>query len=222
MESGLQQIKAVIFDMDGLLIDSEMIWYQLYQELLAPYGKGFSVEDYARNYSGKVAIENLAAMVRRFDVPLTAETALNQIMKWEKKYLEKGVSLKDGARELLVYLKDHQYKIALATSSARERAMQILTGNQIEGYFEEMVFGPEIKRGKPFPDVFLMAAQKLGEKPENCLVLEDSEAGIQAASAADMPVICIPDMKKPGDVYVQMTTQVCRSLHEVILMLSLK
>ena len=79
-----------------------------------------------------------------------------------------------------------------------------------------MVVGPEVKRGKPFADVFLQAAEKLNEKPENCLVLEDSEAGIQAAYAAEIPVICIPDMKRPGKEYAEMTTDILGSLTEVI------
>lgn len=210
------ETKAVIFDMDGLLIDSEIIWYQLYQDLLEPYGGGFSVEDYAQNYSGKIAIENLTAIVDRFQLPITPQEGLKRVFGWEQKYLDRGVDLKAGAKELLTYLKENQYKIALATSSGKERAMNILTKNQVDFYFDEMVFGPEVKRGKPFPDVFLQAAEKLGEKPENCLVLEDSEAGIQAAHAAGIPVICVPDMKQPGEKYVEMTTDMVHSLFDII------
>lgn len=210
------QVKAVIFDMDGLLIDSEVIWYQLYQELLKPYGKGFTVEDYGQKYSGKIAIENLRAIVERFELPISPEEGLEKIVGWEQKYLERGVDLKKGARELLVYLKENQYKIALATSSVKERAVGILKKNEIEGFFDEMVFGPEVKRGKPYPDVFLQAAEKLKEKSEHCLVLEDSEAGIQASYAAGIPVICIPDMKRPGEAYAEKTEELLDSLLEVI------
>ena len=130
--------------------------------------------------------------------------------------LAEGIDLKPGAKELLQYLKHNGYKMIVASSSVRARAINLLTQNGIVEYFDDFVFGPEVKRGKPNPDIFLKAAEKLDEAPENCLVLEDSEAGIQAAYAANIPVICIPDLKKPSEEYVQKTTAVLGALDEVI------
>ena len=78
-----------------------------------------------------------------------------------------------------------------------------------------MVFGYEVERGKPWPDIFLKACEKAQEKPENCLVLEDSETGVQAACAAGIPVICIPDMKRPGEEILQGAVGVMESLEHV-------
>ena len=106
---------------------------------------------------------------------------------------------KPGAQEILSYLKDQGLKLALATSSKVPRAEIILTNNRLRDFFNELTFSHEVKHGKPAPDIFLKAASKLGEKPGECVVFEDSEAGVRAAHAAGIPVICIPDLKQPSD-----------------------
>ena len=209
-------IKAVIFDMDGLLIDSEKIMYQINQDILKLYGCVFALEDYAENYSGKTAAANMMHLIEQFHLPMSVQEGLKQMETREENYRKQGIALQPGAKELLEYLKKNHYKIALATSSTKERALEILNNNHIAGYFEDMVFGPEVKRSKPYPDVFLQACEKLKESPKECLVLEDSEAGIQAAHAAEIPVICVPDVKKPGDEFVRLTIDVKNSLYEVI------
>lgn len=117
----------------------------------------------------------------------------------EKELLAEGVPLKAGARELLNYLKENGYKIGLATSSVAERAKMLLNQNNILDYFEVLTFGLEVEMSKPAPDIFLRTAEKLDSSPSDCLVLEDSEAGLQAALAAGMSAICIPDMKSPSE-----------------------
>ena len=88
--------------------------------------------------------------------------------------------------------------------------------HNIVEYFDEFVFGNEVKKGKPNPDIFLKACDKISVNPEECLVLEDSESGIHAAYSANIPVICIPDMKVPNQYYLNMTKAVLSSLEEVI------
>ena len=92
--------------------------------------------------------------------------------------------------------------------------MKILIRNDVAKYFDDFAFGDEVEHGKPSPDIFLKAAEKLQEKPENCLVLEDSEAGIQASCAAGIPVICVPDLKVPENL--AKAAAVKPSLDEVI------
>lgn len=215
-------IKAIIFDLDGLLINSEVISYQLYQELLNKYGYSFTIEDYAQNYSGKTELGNMEAFVNNYQLPISVQEGLDYTLSREKEYFIKGVSLKPGARELLDYLKKNRYKIALASSSTRERALYALVQHGIDRYFDEMVFGTEVERGKPNPDIFLKACGKLKVDPEKCLVLEDSEAGIQASFSAQIPVICVPDMKKPSIKYQKMTEMILSSLLEVIFYLDKK
>ncbi len=210
---------TVIFDLDGLLIDSEPVAFQLYCDLTAEYDRHISLEEYIHRYSGKTAVDNMRTLIDAYQLPLTIEDGLAFEAVKEKEYIAKGIPLKQGARELLSYLQDRNYKIILASSGTRERAMEILTQNQAENAFDQMVFGTEVKRGKPHPDIFIKACEYAKEPPENCLVLEDSEAGIQAASAAGIDVICIPDMKMPAETFRKMTAAELSSLKDVIVWL---
>ena len=208
--------KAVIFDLDGLLINSEIISYKVYKKLLNEYDHNFSMEEYAQNFSGKTEINNVKKLINDYNLPLSIDEALNYVLKLEEELLNEGVELKNGAKELLIHLKNNKIKTAIASSSTKERALKILKELNIFDYFDEFVFANEVKNGKPNPDIFLMACDKLFEKPEDCLVLEDSEAGIQAAHSAGIEVICIPDMKMPNKTYKDMTKAVLNSLKEVI------
>ena len=194
-------LDSIIFDMDGLLIDTEIISYQLYSALLAPYGFTVSLHDYAETYSGKTEEKNVTTLLEHYPLPLSREECFARISAMEKEFLAKGVALKPGAKELLTYLKEHGYKIALASSSIADRAYGIL----------DLPKG----RGKPAPDIFLIACQKLGTTPARALVLEDSEAGIQAAHSARIPVLCVPDLHHPAPAYESMTAAILSSLHEV-------
>ncbi len=207
---------TVIFDLDGLLIDSEVISYRVCCDLIESYGHQFSLEEYIHGYSGKTGPANMRSMMDTYHLPISMEEGLAFVERREREYLRGGVALKPGARELLSYLKRQQYKIMLATSSSKGRAVEILVQNGVGAYFDGMVFGADVERGKPFPDIFLKAAELAGEPPEQCLVLEDSEAGVQAASSAGIEVLCIPDMKAPGEPFRELAAAELGSLEEVI------
>ncbi len=209
-------INAVIFDLDGLLIDSEIISYKIYKEILYPFGYDFTIEEYAQNFSGKTEVKNVTNLIDTYNLPWTIDEGLDTVLKIENKLLEQGVDLKSGAKELLRYLKDKGFKIVIASSSTKDRALNILKQHNLIEYFDEFVFGHEVKNGKPNPDIFIKACEKISENPEGCLVLEDSEAGIQSAYSANIPVICIPDMKMPDKSYLDMTKAVLNSLEDVI------
>ena len=126
-------LDSIIFDMDGLLIDTEIISYQLYSALLAPYGFTVSLHDYAETYSGKTEEKNVTTLLEHYPLPLSREECFARISAMEKEFLAKGVALKPGAKELLTYLKEHGYKIALASSSIADRAYGILDQHGIRG-----------------------------------------------------------------------------------------
>ncbi|EGU65239.1 HAD hydrolase, family IA, variant 3 domain protein [Streptococcus parasanguinis SK236] len=116
---------------------------------------------------------------------------------------------------MLSFLKREGIPIALATSSIESRARMILDSNGILSLFDHLVFAKDVKRSKPYPDIFLKACSDLNVLPENCLVLEDSEAGIEAAYRAGIPVICIPDLKCPAQSFLNKTEQVFQDLDAV-------
>lgn len=210
---------TIIFDLDGLLIDSEIISYQLYRDLTGKYGRPMTLEEYAGDYSGKTSAANMKLLLEQYQLPISFEEGMAFVDEQEQEYLKAGVALKPGARELLAYLKEKHYKILLASSSTAERAEGILTQNGIRAYFDHLVFGVNVKRGKPFPDIFLKACEEAEEPRGHCLVLEDSEAGIQAAHSAGIDVICIPDMREPGETFQKMVIAQLISLKDVIIWL---
>lgn len=209
-------VRAVIFDLDGLLVNTEVTWHKVFNSILAPYGYEMSIAEYVKNYSGKTIVENITNTIKHYQLPIDCETGIAQAILEEENYLKQGVDLKPGALELLQYLKKNQYKIVLGTSSKKERAVSILEFHDIKKYFDDIVCGYDVKRGKPYPDTFLVASERAQTPPEQCLVLEDSEAGIQAGFSAHIPVICIPDLKQPRQQYVDMTAAVLPSLLDVV------
>ena len=206
---------AVIFDLDGLLADTEIISLKVYQELLKDFGILFTEETYSREYSGHREEENVQRFLDTYDLPWNFDQTLEKVYELEARILAKGVNLKKGAKNLLAFLQREGIPIALATSSVESRARIILDSNGILSLFDHLVFAKDVKQSKPYPDIFLKACIDLNVLPENCLVLEDSEAGIEAAYRAGIPVICIPDLKMPAQSFLNKTEQVFQDLDAV-------
>ena len=208
-------MEAVIFDLAGLLADTEIISLKVYQELLEDFGIPFTEETYSREYSGHREEENVQRFLDTYDLPWNFDQTLEKVYELEARILTKGVNLKKGAKSLLAFLQREGIPIALATSSVESRARMILDSNGILSLFDHLVFAKDVKRSKPYPDIFLKACSDLNVLPENCLVLEDSEAGIEAAYRAGIPVICIPDLKMPAQSFLNKTEQVFQDLDAV-------
>ncbi|OUQ04529.1 hydrolase [Erysipelatoclostridium sp. An15] len=208
-------IKAVIFDMDGLMIDSERVTFEGYQHVLAKENLTMSEEKY-KTLLGKP----VKAVHDLFKEDYGPQYDVDQIIKDVHAYIAKrfeteGVPLKPGLVELLKYLKENNYKTIIATSSHRNRVDLIVKQAQIDQYFDDSICGDEVTKGKPNPEVFLKACQKLQVSPQDALVLEDSESGINAAYNADIKAIGIPDMKYPEEKYVKMTYKIMDNLFQV-------
>lgn len=213
-------IKAVLFDLDGLLIDSEVVYYQMADEFCRQYGKSITLEQYVSNHSGRTLVDNIQSYIDLCGAPITVREGMQWTWDREAEITANGIPLKPGAEALMKYLSEHGIKMILATSSLPDRAERLLRQNSAYHYFSGAVCGSEVKRGKPDPEVFLIAAEKAGEIPSDCLVLEDSENGIRAAHAGGFPVICVPDLKLPDKEVIGMTTAVVKSLDEVIPLLA--
>ncbi|WP_028043243.1 HAD family hydrolase [Candidatus Stoquefichus massiliensis] len=210
-------LKVIIFDMDGLMVDTEMISFQCFQDLIRSYGFDFTKEEYMKSYPGRSLQTSLRYIRDHYQLDFDIQEKMQLFKDLEEKYINKdGVQLKKGLLPLLEYVKSHHYQTIIATSSHFDRAIKILGPYHIMPYIDNIVCGPEVQHSKPFPDIFLKACEKLAVHPHEALVLEDSEAGIQAAYDAHIPVICIPDMKYPHDDYIKKATRIYSSLEDVI------
>ena len=208
-------IKAVIFDMDGLMIDSERVTFEGYQHILSKKGKTIT-EDFYITLLGKP----IKGIFQRFydvygnDFPI--ESVITDVHQYMAERFEtEGVPLKTGLVELLKYCREKGYRTIVATSSNRNRVDKILKSADIEQYFDDSICGDEVTKGKPDPEVFLKSCMKLGVNTDEAVVLEDSEAGIQASYAAGIKVICVPDMKQPEPEYAQKTFMIVTDLNKV-------
>lgn len=209
-------MKAVIFDMDGLMINSERVTYECYVSVLKEMGLTMS-EDFYKTLLGKTLPTAYQLMFDEYGQDFLMDRVLNDVHQLMNNIFDKdGVPIKKGLIELLTYLKEHQYKTIVATSSTRNRVEHLLGLADVMKYFDDSICGDEVTQGKPHPEVFLKACEKLGVEVQDALVLEDSEAGIEASYRAHIPVICIPDMKYPEEQYVKMTTKILDSLDQVI------
>ena len=208
-------IKAIIFDMDGLMIDSERVTFECYQERLKDMNLTME-EEFYKTLLGKP----IKGIYQRFydvygnDFPIeNVIQDVHQLMA--ERFETEGVPVKKGLVELLHYLKDNNYKTIVATSSNRDRVDKILAQAKITEFFDDSICGDEVTKGKPNPEVFLKSCQKLGVNVDEAIVLEDSEAGIQASYDANIKVICIPDMKYPEKQYEEKTFKILKDLTEV-------
>ncbi|MCD7950089.1 MAG: HAD family phosphatase [Erysipelotrichaceae bacterium] len=208
--------KAVIFDMDGLMIDSERTTYNCYVEKLHELGHDDFTEELYTQCLGKKKPGICQVFIDYYgeDFPMVEVWDDCHVMLDDT--LRKHVPKKKGLDELLKYLKDNNYKTIVATSSARSRVDEILANANITEYFDDSICGDEVTHGKPNPEIFLTACEKLGVSKEEAIVLEDSEAGVLAAHNGDIDCICIPDMKYPEPEYEKLPIRICDSLLDVI------
>lgn len=197
------------------MIDSERVTFECYQEIL----KGMNLtmdEEFYKTLLGKP----LKGIYQRFYDVYGNDFPIEDVIKdvhdlMAKRFETEGVPIKTGLKSLLEYLKENNYKTIVATSSNRDRVDTILSQAQITDYFDDSICGDEVTKGKPNPEVFLKSCQKLGVNVDEAIVLEDSEAGIQASYDAGIKVICIPDMKYPEKQYEEKTFKILTNLNGV-------
>lgn len=187
-------ITSVIYDMDGLLLDTESLHERVNSEIARRYGKTFNI-DAKIAIAGRPTLDSAKILVDILQLPLTPEEYLVERNKLLYP-LYPTVKALPGTIELIQHLSNYNTPQAIASSSSRHHFdMKTVNHQQWLNVFKIVTLGddPEIKQGKPAPDIFLLAAKRLNAAPEQCLVFEDSLAGIKAAIAAGMSVVAIPD-----------------------------
>jgi HAD superfamily hydrolase (TIGR01509 family) len=209
-------VRLVIFDMDGLMFDTERIAVDAWQragELL-----GYEI-------SPTLVIETIG--LNRQDTQAVLLSHLGSAFPYQEarrlriQYAEdvialNGVPIKDGLHSLLDFLDGAGIRKAVATSTERTRALKLLGLAGVRDRFDVVVRGDEVPRGKPNPDIFLAAAARLHCDPSNCMVLEDSESGLKAAYLAGMLPVLVPDLKMPSTQTETLAFRTFRSLVEVM------
>lgn len=208
-------VKGVIFDMDGVLVDSERLYLRFWREACAAFGLNLSEEQglSLRSNSPEEAIPKFKAWFGK-------NTDYMQIRELRRKqmaaYIDaNGVGLKPGAAELLEYLKSSGIKIALATASPIKRAEHYLSPHGLFDKFDAVVGGGMVAKGKPAPDIYMCAAQSLGLPCSECLAVEDSPSGIISAHTAGCITVMVPDLTPPQDDLLPMIDYICESLGEI-------
>ncbi len=193
----------MIFDMDGVIVDSEAVYCQTFNRTLEDYGAGISRIDYAVCVGHPVE-ENSAYAVERFGLDVTPAVFREIWMgRFEEAILDSDrVMLMPGFEELLAHVRSGGYPLAVASSTQRGRMMKTLSSgllsrmdavSDLAEVFDVMLSGSDVERLKPAPDIYLMAAGKLKVEAERCAVIEDSEAGVKAGKAAAMTVFAVPN-----------------------------
>lgn len=189
----LKDKKAVIFDLDGTLIDSMWMWESIDIEYLGRFGIPYE-KDIQEQIEGMSFSETAIYFKERFHIPDTLEQMKND---WDQLAYEKyknEVPLKKGALEFLNYLKQNGIKMGIATSNSKTLVKVVLEKHQIASYFDSVHTACEVEKGKPAPDIYLLVAKELGVKPVDCLVFEDVPQGIMAGKNAGMTTCAVEDL----------------------------
>ncbi|MBN2794694.1 MAG: HAD family phosphatase [Clostridia bacterium] len=210
----VNKYRGIIFDLDGTLVDSMWIWEDIDRIFLEDRGHQVPV-DLQKAIEGCSFTETANYFKNRFQLEEDVETIKATWIDMSEEFYATKIPLKKGILDLLNHLKSQNIKMGIATSNSRTLAEQVLRSNGVYDYFEVLVTSCDVSKGKPEPDVFLKAAELMGLKPEDCLVFEDTHAGVLAGKAAGMDVVAIydalseeymDDIKKDADHYLMCFT----------------
>lgn len=211
------EIKAVLFDMDGLMVDTESLSTEAFINSAKAQGYNMTKEETLK------VLGYTKASIYQFWIDYFQGTNVDgkKLVDDHYEYIENvlytvGPEKMPYVEELLKYLRENNYKIAVASSSDTEDIKNNLEKTKLEKYIDEIASGAEVENGKPAPDVFLLAAKRLGVDAKDCLILEDSKAGIKAGKASGATVFMVPDMFTVDKKCEDTADRILTNLGEVI------
>lgn len=207
-------LKAVIFDMDGVLVNTEPIYYKVVKEIINENNHDITYKEYEK-YIGMTNEYTWELIKSEYNISQSIEELIDTMMILKDVIIKRdGYELIDGVLDLLEDLKDHNIKIGLASSSPICDILDIVQSTGIDKYFDKLVTGESVGRSKPFPDVFLKAAKELKVSNEECIVIEDSKNGVLAANSANMKCIGFVN-KDSGNQDLSMSDLIVKSMKDI-------
>lgn len=220
----LHNIKAVLFDLDGTLVDSMWMWKDIDIEYLGK--RGFELPPrLQKDIEGMSLTETATYFKDRFQLSDTLEEIKKEWMDMARDKYCHQVKLKPGAREFLEYLKLHNIRTGIASSNGIELVHAVLKAQNVSEYLDSVHTCCDVERGKPHPDIYLLVAKKLGVSPRECLVLEDIPMGILAGKRAGMKTCAVEDVfsqdqrkekRKLADYYIKDYYDILKETYEVL------
>lgn len=209
-----RRVRAVVFDMDGLLVDTEVVVFRAMQRAAAGFGGEMPFGTFQRMVGLTHAVSE--QIVRdHFGAGFDMEAWSAAVSAHFREELGAGIALKAGAAEILDHLDAAGLPRAIATSSSLQAVQQSLGPHGLVERFHALITRDVQTQGKPHPEPFLKAAEALGVDPADCLALEDSHNGVRSAAAAGMMTVMVPDMLDPTEEMQTLTVRIARDLHEV-------
>ncbi|WP_147535495.1 HAD family hydrolase [Bacillus marasmi] len=207
--------KAFIFDMDGVIINSEPMHEKI--ELSVAAEQGIELEDdNLEKYVGMRSRDMWESIIAERNFKVDVNVILNVAEQRKVQYIDThDIEPIEGIKDLLEHLSKLRYRIALASSSSKPFIEAVLNKFEITHFFEEIVSGDDIKEGKPAPDIYLEVARRLGINPGSCLVLEDSENGVKAGNTAGMKTIGFTNPES-GNMNLSEAKNIVKSIHDVL------
>ncbi|RDY29004.1 HAD family phosphatase [Romboutsia weinsteinii] len=182
-------LKAVIFDMDGVIVNTEPIYYKVIKELLNEMGHDIDYKEYEK-LIGTTNEYTWDSLKKKFFITRDTYELIDEMMLLKEVIIKRdGYQIIDGIKELILDLKSNNIKLAVASSSPISDILDVTISTEIHKYFDKLITGESVPKSKPFPDVFLKAAKELNVEPEECIVIEDSKSGVSAAKSANMKCI---------------------------------
>ena len=208
-------IQGVIFDMDGLMFDTERIWDVCWTPALAKFGLPYK-DGLSQSARGTTKSGSCDVLRRFYGAGCPAEGIVEELYRLAyETFTTTRVPKMAGLDELLAWLDEHHIPMAVASSSPMSVIEGHLTRWGLGHYFKAVISGEHLTRSKPAPDIFLLAAEKLGTEPAKTLVLEDSYNGVRAGAAGGFVTVMVPDLSPATDEMRRLYTCECASLHEV-------
>lgn len=213
MKHLINEIKAVVFDMDGVIFDTERMFLESW-EIIGDKYRILDVEQSAMGCIGLSQEDSMALLLNKYGSDFPVESYRREIWQMvEKRMITQGIPVKTGVKEILEFITSKNIPLGLASSTDYKRVVASLERAEIKDYFDVIIGGDMIEHSKPDPQIYLLACEKLNVEPKNAIAIEDSRNGILSAYRAGMNPIIVPDILQPDE---EMLSMACKKFDNLL------